>query len=149
MNKYLEVLKSKGYKITRQRKEVLEILQEYGKEHMNTDDILNWLAKYDKDVGVATVYRTLRMLVDVGLAYKLDFDGKSYRYELVDERHLEAHQHHHLICKKCDRIIEVRGDFLEELEEMLEKEFDFFVTDHDVKFYGLCSSCRKAKNEEK
>lgn len=147
MNRYLEVLKNKGYKITRQRKEVLEILQECDKEHMNTDEILNRLAKSDKDVGVATVYRTLGMLVDVGLAYKLDLDGKSYRYELVDERHLQAHQHHHLICRACNKIIEVRGDFLDELEGIIDRQCGFQVTDHDVKFYGLCSSCRDHAKE--
>lgn len=147
MNRYLEVLKNKGYKITRQRKVVLGILQECDKEHMNTDEILNRLAKSDKDVGVATVYRTLGMLVDVGLAYKLDLDGKSYRYELVDERHLQAHQHHHLICRACNKIIEVRGDFLDELEGIIDRQYGFQVTDHDVKFYGLCSSCRDHAKE--
>lgn len=144
MEKYVQVLKEKGFKITNQRMDVLEVLEENRKEHLSTEDVFAKLIEKGKDIGIATVYRTLQMLEESGLVYKLDLDGKSYRYELADYPEKgKMHQHHHLICENCHAILEVQGDFLDELEQMIEEKCKFKVMNHDVKFYGLCEHCKK------
>ena len=53
----------------------------------------------------------------------------------------ENHQHHHLICNNCGKVLEVQGDLLEELETIVEKKYKFKIKDHSVKFYGICEKC--------
>ena len=62
------------------------------------------------------------------------------RYELVHED--ELHRHHHLICTKCGKVIEVEGDLLENLEAKIEKQYNFKINDHSVKFFGICENCK-------
>ena len=89
---------------------------------------------------MATVYRTLQLLVDIDFVYKHNFnDGKS-RYELNCQD--EDHHHHHLICIKCGTVLEVGMDSLEELESIVTKKYNFTITDHKLKFFGFCEDCK-------
>ncbi len=147
MEKFIQILRENGYKITNQRLDVLHILQTYDDEHLSSEEVFERLIESGKDIGLATVYRTLQILEESGLVYKLNLDGKSYRYELADHLKGEGHQHHHLICENCHEILEVKGDFLDGLEESILRDYGFTVRDHDVKFFGLCKACRDKLKE--
>ena len=99
------------------------------------------------DIGLTTVYRTLNLLTQIGLVLKFDFgDGKA-RYELSSGSEKEGH-HHHLVCTKCNKVIDYK-DFIEEEEKLFKKtekvlseNYNFEITDHLVRFYGLREECR-------
>lgn len=140
-----DLLKCRGYKFTGQRNAVLDVLVKYGGKHLSTEEIHNHVRENHPEVGIATVYRTLTLLEKLKLVEKLDLDDGFSRYELA--RNKEDHRHHHLICNSCGSISEVEEDLLDTLEEQILKKNGFLVTDHRVKFYGLCVKCRDAEGK--
>ncbi|SNX55328.1 Fur family transcriptional regulator [Thermoanaerobacterium sp. RBIITD] len=137
-----ESLKRKGFKLTTQRRAILDVIIENREKHLSSEEIYDLVKEKYPEIGLATVYRTLQLFDDLGVIYKLNFDDGRSRYELY---HNEDHQHHHLICLKCGSVIEMEGDLLENLEEAIESTKNFEIVDHNVKFFGYCSKC-KAKH---
>lgn len=134
-------LKEKGYKLTPQRRAIVDIIIKNEGSHLTTEELYNLVKKECPEIGLATVYRTVQLLEELGIISKLDLDDGCYRYELIHES--ENHQHHHLICNNCGKVIEVQGDLLEVLEHEIEIKYDFKIENHSVKFYGLCKECNK------
>lgn len=98
---------------------------------------------------LATVYRTVLLLEEVGVIFKLDLNDGCSRYELAHSE--EHHRHHHLVCNECKAVYEVQDDLLEELEERIETTYGFRILDHSVKFFGICAKCckkHKCESEE-
>lgn len=134
-------LQRKQYKLTMQRRTVLEILLEHPGEHLSAEDVYGALRDKSSDIGLATVYRTLELLVQIGILQKMEFGDGCSRYEIADTKNNE-HQHHHLICIKCGKVTEFFDDLLDELEADVAKKSGFKITDHQVKFYGYCKECQ-------
>lgn len=134
-----EKLKEKGCKLTPQRRSILDIIIENEGKHLSTEEIYDLVKRKCPEIGLATVYRTMQMFDEVGIVYKHNFDDGRSRYEL---NHNEDHQHHHLICINCNNVIEVEEDLLEQLENEVEKKYDFKITNHNVKFFGYCKNCQ-------
>ena len=145
INELKENLKEKGYKLTPQRRAILDIIIDKEGQHLTAEEIYDEVKKICPDIGLATVYRTVLLLEEVNVIYKLDLNDGCSRYELVHSD--ETHRHHHLVCNECNGVIEVEDDLLEELEEEIEKEYGFKIVDHALKFYGICKECQK-KNEK-
>ncbi|SHK05796.1 Fur family transcriptional regulator [Tepidibacter formicigenes] len=144
MDNYIEAVKNKlkeeGFKLTPQRRSIVDIMLKSKGQHLNSEEIYDLVKKQCPEIGLATVYRTLQLLDDIGAVSKLNLDDGCCRYELnIND---ESHNHHHLICKKCNKIMEVEEDLLETLEEEIEKNYGFKIFDHDVKFFGLCDDCK-------
>ena len=142
-----ENLKQKGYKLTPQRRAILDIIIDKEGQHLTAEEIYDEVKKICPDIGLATVYRTVLLLEEVNVIYKLDLNDGCSRYELVHSD--EEHRHHHLVCNKCKKVFEVQDDLLEELEERIEKTYKFKILDHSVKFFGICSDCCDHKEELK
>lgn len=136
---YCEKLQEKSYKITPQRQMILKTLLDNSEEHLSAEEIHLMTRKKDPEIGLATIYRTLEILAELNILHKIDFGDGCIRYEFSDQ---EAHNHHHLICIKCGRVIEVNDDFLETLETWIEKKTEFHITNHQLKFYGYCKECK-------
>lgn len=81
---------------------------------------------------MATVYRTVLLLEEIGVIFKLDLNDGCSRYELAHSE--EAHRHHHLVCNECKAVIEVQDDLLDELEHNIQETYGFKILDHSVKF---------------
>lgn len=133
-------LKEKGYKLTPQRRATLDTIIENKGKHLSTEEIYDLVKDKCPEIGLATVYRTLQLLDELELISKINLDDGCSRYELNTQE--DDHQHHHLICVKCGDIIEVEVDLMEALEEEIEKNYDFNIMDHKVKFFGHCSKCQ-------
>jgi Fur family ferric uptake transcriptional regulator len=133
-------LKEKGYKLTPQRRSIVDIIIQNAGSHLTTEELYDLVKSDCPEIGLATVYRTVQLLEELGVVSKLDLNDGCYRYELVRED--ENHQHHHLICSQCGKVIEVQGDLLEVLEHEIESKYDFKIRNHSVKFYGICSDCK-------
>jgi Fur family ferric uptake transcriptional regulator len=138
-------LKEKGYKFTTQRRAVLDVVNEKIGQHLSSEEIYNFVKEKYPEIGLATVYRTLQMLEEVGVINRLNFDDGCNRYELAHPEN--QHSHHHLICTNCEKVIEVQEDLLEELEKQIAEKNNFLIEDHNLKFFGLCSECRKLQNK--
>lgn len=137
--KLKENLKGKGYKLTPQRRAIVDILINNEGNHLTAEEIYD-LVKVDcPEIGLATVYRTILLLEEIGIISKIDLGDNCSRYELVHEE--ESHYHHHLICTDCGKISEVEGDLLETLENNIEQKYEFHIKNHSLKFYGLCKKC--------
>jgi len=140
-NKFKLDLKEKGYKLTPQRRAVVDIIIENEGNHLTVEEIYDEVKKECPEIGLATVYRTVQLLDELGVICKISLNDGCNRYELIHE--YENHQHHHLICSECGKIIEVEGDLLDSLESSIQKKYNFIVKNHSVKFFGVCSDCTK------
>lgn len=134
------ILKENGYKLTPQRRATLEVLLNNQGEHLSTEEIYTKVRKTHPEIGLATVYRTMLLLEELGLLIKHNFEDGRNRYELSHPD--EDHDHHHLICLKCGQVSEVEEDLLGSLEEIIENKHGFRVINHKVKFYGHCKNCQ-------
>ena len=137
------LLRGKGLKVTAQRIAVLSVLSEKPDSHLTAEEIYDLVKAGSPDIGLATVYRTIQMLLELNIIDRIYLDDGYVRYELghvyEDE---DSHHHHHLICVKCGRVMSFQGDLLETFEMRMEEETGFQIQDHDVKLYGFCRDCR-------
>lgn len=147
INELNKILKEKGYKFTTQRQYVFEVVIGNEGKHLNSQEIYELVRKHYPEIGVATVYRTLALLEEMGLIYGVDFEDGFRRYEVVKDD--EGHRHHHLICLECGLIKEVEEDLLGSIEEIISYKNNFKVVDHRVKFYGYCQKCLHTMEEKK
>ena len=125
-----ESLKQKGYKLTPQRRSILDIIIEKEGMHLTVEEIYDEVKKVCPEIGLATVYRTVLLFEELNVIYKLDLNYGCSRYELVHED--EEHRHHHLICNICNAVIEVEDDLLEQLEEKIKKQYKEILTQQKI-----------------
>ena len=136
LNKYLA---EKGLKVTRQREAVARIFFATS-GHISAEELYMKVAKAHPGIGLTTVYRTLRLLTEAGLAKERWFGDQQGVYEKEDnQRH-----HDHLICTKCGKIIEFKEPDIEKMQEDVAGKYGFIVTDHKLELYGLCKNCSVA-----
>ena len=135
-------LQQRQHKLTTQRQTVLDVFLNHPGEHLSAEDVYGILRGKPLDIGLATVYRSLELLAELGILQKMEFGDGCSRYELGSASPQE-HQHHHLICLKCGKVIEFSDDLLEELEKNVAEKCSFEIIDHQVKFFGYCKECQK------
>ena len=136
-------LKDAGLKVTHPRVKILELFQSNPHSHLSADDIHNNLMKKDENIGLATIYRVLTQLEEVGLIQKNHFDDNLSTYE-IKKRH-----HDHLICNVCGKIVEFTDDGLEELQEKISKRYNFVLDTHVMTLFGTCTNgeCNSNKKD--
>lgn len=122
-------------KLTRQREQILEAFLKV--EHITAEEMYHRLAKRVPHLGLATIYRTLNLFCEAGLAQARHF-GSQTQYDNV------AHKghHDHLICTACGKIVEFENCDIERLQEEVAKRNGFTIKTHKLELYGLCSTCR-------
>jgi len=125
-------LSERGLNTTQQRELIVEMFLR-SHEHVSIDELLARVRKRNPRVGYATVYRTLKLLLDSGVASARQFEDGQTRYEVAG-----AH-HDHLICVKCGLILEFENDEIERLQEAMAAELGGFrVLRHKHELYCLC-----------
>ena len=145
--KVKDLLREKGLKVTSQRLMVLNILSAHGDEHLTVEEIYDLAKEESPEIGLATIYRTVQVLLELHVIEKVTFDDGFARYELNGEETGSGHRHHHAICTQCGKVYSLETDLLDTLEKQVFESLGFEVTDQEVKLYGLCSACRrKAQN---
>lgn len=139
---FKQILKDKGLKITTQRISVLKVLSACGDRHLTAEEIYELVRVDYPEIGLATVYRTIQLLLELRLIDSIQLGDGFVRYELGHSGEgQEKHHHHHLVCLGCGKVISFEDDLLERLEEKIEEKISFQVVDHDVKLYGYCKEC--------
>jgi len=146
LEKYEAVIADSGSKLTKQRRQILKIILDNSFNHFSAEELYEVVKKVDESIGIATVYRTLELFESLKFLrnVKIKKDGiKHYDVLDLDEKN---HFHHHLICLKCNNIIEI-ADELHCYEAFIQKKYGFNVSDHDLIFYGTCPACEEASNK--
>ena len=141
---FLKHIQKQGLKRTAQRDLILDVfLRTEG--HVSGEDLYRLVREQDPTVGQTTVYRTLRLLTEAGLAREVRFgDGRAH-YE-----HNYKHDHHdHMICKECGKIIEFYSRELEAIQDAMAAKHKFELTSHLLRMIGVCADCRRAGREKK
>lgn len=132
-----DFVRGKGLKHSDQRKDILLAFLNT-EQHLTADELHALVKKKNPSVGIATVYRTLKLLCECGLCSELRLGNGSVRYE-----HLYGHAHHdHLVCVKCGKFIEVLDPEIEKLQERLARKEDFSLQGHKLLMYGVCRKCK-------
>lgn len=135
---FTNYLNDKGQKLTSQRKTILNVFLNSA-HHISAEELYDMLKQDNPAIGLATVYRTLKLLCECGLAIEIRLSDGITRYE-----HLFNHEHHdHLICLQCGKIIEVVEPGIEELQQKLAQKNGFMVLNHRMELYGICKECNK------
>ncbi|WP_305046227.1 Fur family transcriptional regulator [Geoalkalibacter sp.] len=130
-------LSEKGLKSTQQRDIILDEFLRAG-SHLSTEELYLRIRQTHPHIGYATVYRTLKLFSECGIASEHNFGDGQTRYESVTG----GEHHDHLICTKCKRIIEFEDPRIETLQDEVARRHDFKIIDHRLELYGLCADCR-------
>lgn len=132
------ILKAKGLKFTYQRELILKTLYE-NEGHYSPEDIFLIIQKENPNIkiGIATIYRTLALLEEEGLADSLMMEKGSKKYELGLKKH-----HDHFICTECGKIIEFYDDVIEKRQEEVAQKYGFEMRSHSMKIVGICKECQ-------
>jgi len=131
-----ELLTGKGVRATPQRLEVLAELAREGND-VTAQELWGRLRERDSGTGLATVYRTLALLSEKGVVDVLSHHGGEQCYRLCADGH-----HHHLVCTRCHRVVEVQECDLGGWLDSVAARHGFVATDHRVEIDGLCGDCR-------
>ena len=108
------------------------------KKHFSADDLYHLLKREKTDVSKATIYRTLKLLVDANFLDELEIGIRQAKfYEPVHGRE----HHDHMICLKCGLIVEFSDQTIENLQQQAAERSQFRVLSHSLKLFGLCSAC--------
>ena len=136
MQVFLEYLQDKKLKVTPHRQLILQTFLDH-EGHRSVEDIYHVVREKDPRVGYTTVYRTMKLLLESGLAREIDLADGITRYE-----HLYNHEHHdHMICMQCGESIEFYNADIEAVQDAASAQLGFKVLDHKLQIYGLCKTC--------
>jgi len=138
LEEFKTILKQNKLKFTNQREIILYTL--YNNEQHFTSEELYMLIKQeypDLSVGIATVYRTLTVLEENGLVSSISLGTQGKKYEIANKPH-----HDHIICEKCNKIVEFENEEIEALQDSIAKNNGFKLTNHLMQLYGICGECQ-------
>jgi Fur family ferric uptake transcriptional regulator len=135
---FFKHLKRVGLKHTEQRDTILRTFLDT-RDHLSTDELFRLVRKQDPKIGFTTVYRTLKLLAECGLASAVPFPDGTARYE----HQFNRRSHHHMVCTECGASVEFFSPEVRKLEEEIGRKYHFDATRHNFQIYGICEDCRK------
>jgi Fur family ferric uptake transcriptional regulator len=148
VNKEVARLKSylaeKQLKLTQQRETILEAFLKV--DHITAEELHRQISRKGRQrTGLATIYRTLNLLCEVGIGQQRHFDDTRTIYDnVINKKH-----HDHLICNKCDKIIEFESPAIERLQEEMAARHGFTLSNHRLELYGHCIDWEKCRDWQK
>lgn len=134
---FLDFMGRKGLNTTAQRKAIAEAFFDFPGHHSLEEFYLH-IQKKDPSIGQTTVYRTLKLLCDAGLATETHFSDGIARYEVA---HPDSH-HDHMVCLACGKIVEICDERIEKLQKDIASAHGFVLSGHVHNLYGICPACR-------
>ena len=111
--------------------------------HYSIEELYNELRAEQPRIGYSTVYRTMKLLTECGIASERNFADGIARFEPVHK----THHHDHLICTRCGKIIEFTNQSIERLQKTVARKYKFLAASHKLELYGLCAACRNKKRQ--
>ena len=138
METLLDKCKKLGLKLTEQRKIIVKVLSD-SSDHPDVESVHKRAVKIDKRIGIATVYRTIKLFEDNNLLEKHEFKGYSSRYDTVRENH------HHLIDIKSGKVKEFRNTLVDAMQKQVAKEMGYKLVDYRLELYAVPVKNRSKK----
>ncbi|MDU2202148.1 MAG: Fur family transcriptional regulator [Anaerococcus hydrogenalis] len=142
-----KIYKKNGHKFTKQRQIIFNALKNSNSKHLTPEELFSIVHQENKQVGIATVYRTLNIFEDLGIVNKQEFTDSINTYELISQ---DDEHHDHLICKNCGKIVEEKILDNNDLSKLLKDKYNFQLDYYSLRIYGFCSECKediRSKNE--
>jgi len=136
---FKEHLRQQGLKSTSQRDDIARVFFSSNR-HISVEELYNEVKRVNPRIGYATVYRTMKLLTECGLAVERHFRDAEARYE----SQAEGHHHDHLICERCGKIVEFEEDRIEAMQAEVAQRLGFRITGHKMELYGLCNECQRS-----
>ncbi|MGC4110467.1 MAG: Fur family transcriptional regulator [Nocardioides sp.] len=124
-------LREHGYRLTPQRELILEAVEELG--HATPDEVLAEVRRHSSAVNTSTVYRTLEVLEELGLVRHAHLSDRAPTYHTTSD-----HEHFHLVCRNCHKVISVDPDVLEPVTQRLQQDHDFVLDVGHLTIFGTC-----------
>ena len=135
-NIFKDFLRKNNYPFTQPRKTILRIfLQSEG--HIDTQELYRKAKKKDSLISLSTVYRTMHLLVECGLASENTFGADTKYFEKVPGKK----HHDHLVCTQCRKVEEFHHPLIEASQKEIAKQYQFLITSHEMTLFGTCSAC--------
>ncbi len=135
---FRDYILQKGLKSTRQRDIILDAFLSSDR-HMSIEELYLKVRAKHPNIGYATVYRTLKLFAESGLAREIQFGDGQTRYEHVNE----GEHHDHLVCTRCGAIAEFANEAIEKLQDEVASSHGFLIETHKLELYGICGKCRR------
>ena len=136
--RFIDFATAKGLRSTRQRDIILDVFLSTH-QHVSVEELYLKIKSGNPGIGYATVYRTLKLFTEAGLAREILLHDGQTRYE-----HAEAGEHHdHLVCTGCNTIIEFEDETIEKLQNDIATRHGFLIKNHKMEIYGLCATCKQ------
>jgi Fur family ferric uptake transcriptional regulator len=138
INVLKDIIKERGLKYSKQREVIFTTILN-SKEHLNADELNTIISKKypDLKIGIATIYRALSFLEEVKLISSIELNSDGKKFETNSKDH-----HDHIICVKCNKIIEFVSEQIEQAQESVAKKNGFELLDHTMYLYGICKECQ-------
>ncbi len=137
-------LKERGMRYTPERVAILEELKLVN-GHLDVDELYDRLRSKGRKVSRATIYRTLKILTEMGYVKKLNFGERGYRYE----SNLDKICHDHMICSHCGKVVEFSEPRIKEICQEVAKKMGFNMTNYCLNILGVCKECLESKEKKK
>ena len=134
-----DLCRQRGIPLTTQRHMVLEVLLQRC-DHPTADEIFEVVRERSRRISRRTVYRVLDTLVELGLIRRVHHPGAITRFDA------KTHRHHHLVCIRCDKILDLESPELDGIPLPKGRPLGFDVRDFSVQLMGICPECRTVKN---
>ncbi|MDR2820109.1 MAG: transcriptional repressor [Desulfovibrio sp.] len=137
LKEFLDFMTRKGLNITSQRRAIAAAFFDLSGHH-SLDEFYQHIFSVDPGIGQTTVYRTLKLLCDAGLATEIHFSDGIARYEVA-----KSNSHHdHIVCLYCGNVLEIFDQRIEKLQQEIAQSHDFTLSGHVHYLYGMCAECR-------
>jgi Fur family ferric uptake transcriptional regulator len=138
LRKVRDEARQRGVRWTNQRQIIVDTFIGCD-QHITVEELHSRVREIDRSVSAATVYRTVNMLVDIGVANKGNFGSSSASFECA----INKDHHDHLVCMACGKIHEFHHDRIESLQDEIAHERGFVLSHHRMELYGICGPCQK------
>lgn len=137
-NRLDDHIEHRNLRHSEQRYVILKTLWDANSKHLSAEEIYDRIKK-EEDIGIATVYRALKLFKACNICRELRFNQNVSRYEI---KYGKKH-HDHLICINCGKFIEVMNKDIEELQDKIAEKNNFIIKSHKMELYGLCDECQQ------
>lgn len=133
---FTESLRQRGFRITPQREMIIETIA-HSEKHMSAEEVFAEVKKRTQATNIATIYRTLDMLWEQGLACRNNLGEGRIVYAALQHGH-----HIHLVCRRCNQIMDAEPKQLDPLAEALHSEYNFEADLQHLSIFGVCADCQ-------
>lgn len=138
---FLATLRERGYRITPQRELIINAISPTS-SHFTAEVIFDQVHQHTKAVNIATIYRTLDLLVEEGLISRSDFGQGQTVYATEDHG-----PHLHLVCRLCGQVTAADAAYAQPLADSLRQAHQFNLDLNHITVFGTCANCRKGEND--